>query len=437
MEITVQKFGGSSLATDQQIDAVAERIAAAHRAGQALAVVVSARGNTTDELVAAAETLHDPARLDAAPTKGTAHRFDGVPPHDAVSARETDQLLATGELVAAALLAIALRGRHVPALSLSGAQAGLRATGRHGAGVVTAVDTAPIRGHLAAGQVVVVAGFQALADSGDVITLGRGGSDISAVVLAVAHGASACEIYTDVNGVYSADPRVVEGARVLPALPAPVMAEMAWSGARVLHPRAVELAATHGVDVVVRHAHRGEPGSTILGRNPMLLEESVGISAVTHEDAVAQVIISSGERRSLSGVEVLDALARNQIAVDALAWSPPTADPRMAFCVPADAVEDVRAALEPVAAAGGGAVEVRTTVGKVSLVGTGLLSRPGITAKALVELAELGIPAECVSSTQARLCFIVPAGRVRDAVVALYHRLRTERDTAIPELTPA
>ncbi|MEU5882069.1 aspartate kinase [Spirillospora sp. NPDC047279] len=419
MEITIQKYGGTSLATDEQVHTIADRAASAHGRGRSLVVVVSARGGTTDELIEAA------GALTADPCPG-----------------ETDKLLATGEVAAAAMMAISLQGRGVPAVSLTGPQAGLRAAGRHGAGVVTEIDPAPVRDWLERDHVVVVAGFQALTPAGDVITLGRGGSDTSAVALAAAHDARACEVYTDVDGVHRADPRVVEGAPILPRVEARVMAEMAVSGARVMHARAVELAATYGLDVGIGNAAGGGTATTIVGRRepmheagppPTTLGERPRVVAITHETAVVQTIVRAGAR--LTGPAVLDALADGQISVDAVASWPSTAeDLHLAFCAPASQLPAVRDVLGPLLEQHGGAVEAREPCGRVSIVGTGLLSRPGLTAGAIAELARYGIPADCVSCTSTRTSLLVPVERVRDAVVILYGLFELDRE---PVLAPA
>lgn len=414
MEITVQKYGGSSLATEEQITRVARQVAHAHHQGDALIVVVSARGGTTDELLRSAVTVS------AEPDP-----------------QETDKLLATGENAAAALLAIALRELGVPAVSLTGPQAGLRAAGRFGFGVVSDVDTKPVRRWLARRHVTVVAGFQAGTDQGMVITLGRGGSDTSAVALAVAHGASRCEIYTDVDGVRRADPRVVPAAALLPEIAADVMAEMAFTGARIMHSRAVELAAAHDIDITVRDsAHRGA-GTTIIGRRLRMhhagtapgrktgfeYEQRAGVAGVTHDRSVAQLIVHTSGRLVSRAAGILDSLAQRQIVVDALVWRTRNdEDLEMSCCVPETTATDALSAANDIVRADGGSAWVRRPVGTVSVVGIGLLSRPGLTALAMRTLLEAGIDAECVSCTQARVTFLLDAERVHDAVAALHDR---------------
>src|SRR5919202_954335 len=227
--IVVQKYGGSSVATAEHIKAVAERVKKTHESGLSLVVAVSAMGKTTDRLLAlAAEVSREP------------------------SLREIDQLLATGEEQSVALLAMALHDRGVAATSLTGPQAGMKTTGRYGSGVISGIQPDRLRGLLDEGQVAIVAGFQGVNALGDIMTLGRGGSDTTAVALAAALGADRCEVFTDVDGVYTADPRIVAGARRIPVVLPSEMAEMAWRGAKVMHPRAVELGALYGVEIHVR-----------------------------------------------------------------------------------------------------------------------------------------------------------------------------------------
>ncbi|HEV2783347.1 MAG TPA: aspartate kinase [Actinophytocola sp.] len=404
MEILVQKYGGSSLATDRQVVLVARRVARAHRRGASVIVVVSARGDTTDDLLRAAGLV-------------------GVAP-DPV---ETDKLLATGETASAALLAIALRGLGVPAVSLTGPEAGLRAVGRPGHGVVASVAVEPVRRWLTERHVVVVAGFQAASDHGPVITLGRGGSDTSAVALAVAHGADRCEIHTDVDGVRRADPRIVTKPARLPEIDAGLMAEMAFSGARVIHTRAVELAAAHGIDITVHNSARLGRGSTIIGRrtgmlDPGTIEGRAGVAAVTHQLAVGQLFVRTSRGRLPTAAAIFDALAQRQITVDSVTWrTRPDGELELSCCIPESAVVDARAAVNRIAG-NGGAAWVRRSLATVSAVGTGLLSRPGLTALAMRAFLETGIDAECVSASQARITFLVPAEQVHDAVSALYRQ---------------
>ena len=415
MEILVQKYGGSSVATLERVHHVARRIAESHRAGCHTVVVVSARGDTTDELL----------RL-AGETSATR------PP------REVDQLLASGECASAALLAIALNGLGVPAVSLTGPQAGVRAAGRHGAGVIASVQTRRIRRLLERGNVVVVAGFQGLNAGGDIVTLGRGGSDTTAVALAAELRAGRCEIYTDVPGVLTADPRVVPTARVLPVVDAAVMAEMAFAGARVLHPRSVELAAMERIEVYVRGTFTSGPGTVIPGGVDVNELETRGVVvAVTHDLDVARVLVHCrGARRDLAG-DVLGVLAAGGVPVDLVARSGPYEDEfRMGFTMRRSDAAELAPALHRTAAALGGAVRIEENIGKLSVVGMGLLSRPEYTARTLAALSAAGIGTSWLSTSQLRTSVTVPLDRVLDAVEVLHREFELDREpTALDAMT--
>ncbi|GAB3174264.1 aspartate kinase [Myceligenerans halotolerans] len=397
-ETVVKKFGGSSLASADQVRAAAGTVAAEHANGTAVAVVVSARGDTTDELLAAADAVG----------AGTA-----APP------REIDQLLSTGEIASAAQLAIALHAAGVPAVSLTGAQAGIAVTGLPGAGTVESIDTTRLRDLLTAGTVPVIAGFQGAGDAGDVVTLGRGGSDTTAVALAAALGAQRCEIYTDVAGIFTADPRLVPDARRLPDVPGPVMAEMSFAGARVMHSRAVELAALRDVDLQVRSSRGTGDGTTIVARPADDGLESRGaVLAVTHDRGVARVLLEA--ERDLAA-EVFQVLAEHGTPVDVVARSGQHEPQfRMGFTIPSAQLERASAALRETVRSHGGHLHVNDDVGKVSLVGTGLLSRPELAARALATLARAGIPTSWLSTTQLRTSVTVPRDRVPAAVAALH-----------------
>jgi aspartate kinase len=406
MSVAVKKFGGSSLSTPGRIRQVAEMVARFRDTGRPTVVVVSARGDSTDELLAAALELH------AAP-----------------AARETDQLLATGENASAALLAMALHDQGAPAVSLTGPQAGIRVSGNHGAGMIAEIDPARILAPLRRGQVVVVSGFQGEDAEGDVITLGRGGSDTTAVALATALSAASCEIYTDVKGIYTADPRVVPEARVLSTIDAGVMAEMAFAGAQVMHSRAVELAASHSIDVVVRGTFTTEPGTTILGRSIDVLESQGSITAVTHDTDIVMALTRSRRPRDGLAADILTELARDSVPVDLLSWGAPDGHGfRMGFALHGSRLAPAREALRRIAAGLGCDTEVDEKVGKVSLVGVGLLNRPDYTARMLALLSRMGVTPSWVSSTQLRVSVIVPLDRVLEAVTALHQEFGLGRD---------
>ncbi|MBT2479515.1 aspartate kinase [Streptomyces sp. ISL-94] len=385
----VQKYGGSSLSQTERLRRVSERVAATHRAGRRTVVVVSARGDTTDELLELVEEV------------GGRHAARRAP-------REIDQLLATGEYASAALLALALERLGVPAVSLTGAQAGIRVVGRHGEGVIDSIDTGRVRRCLDEELVVVVGGFQGLNDAGDVVTLGRGGSDTTAVALAAALDAGSCEIYTDVDGVYTADPRLVESARKLPRVAADVMVEMAFSGAKVLHSRSAELAAAKGVELHVRSSLVDREGTVVSGGDTSLLETGSAITAITSDTDVARILVHC-KGRSDPASEILALLAGNAVPADLVARSGLQEDEfRMGFTVRHSDVARIEEPLESAVAPFDGGISVDTEVAKVSLIGMGLLNRPEYLARLTTVLSGAGIGTSWISSSQLRVSVIVP-----------------------------
>lgn len=403
MDIIVQKFGGSSLATPARLRAAAAVTCAAASAGHAVAVVVSARGNTTDELLSIATEVCVTAR-------------------SGETAREVDQLLATGESASAALFALTLAAQGVPAVSLTGAQAGIRATGKPLAGVISQVAPDRITRALGKGRVAVVAGFQGETEQGDAITLGKGGSDTTAVALAAVLGARGCDIYTDVSGVYTADPRIASSARLIPRIDTKIMTEMAFSGARVMHSRAVELAALQNIDLHVRDPLTPGQGTTITpaaGGTP--LESDGDIIAITHDLNVARMLVHASGRQTDLAAEVLAILAGQPAPVDMVARSGPHENEfRMGFTLRRSDARQIQALLERAPA--GLTVRVDDDVAKISIIGTGLLNRPEYMARMITALSAAGIPTRWVSSSQFRTSAIIPQHRAKDAVIIL-HRI--------------
>lgn len=371
-----------------------------------MTVVVSARGGRTDDL------------LQLAADVGAAS-----------PSRELDQLLAVGECESAALMALTLNGLGVPALSLTGHQAGIQATDRHGDALISRIGAARVRAALEGGQVAVVTGFQGVDHGGDIVTLGRGGSDTTAVALAARLRAAACEIFTDVDGVFSADPRILPAARCLPWVQPGVMAEMAFAGARVLHTRCIELAAMEGVEVRVRNVASQAPGTTIVDRqDDRPLETRRAVVAVTHDTDVARVLVHCQDIRRDLAPDVFEVLAEQGTVVDLVARSGPyESEFRMGFTIRRSQVDSVRAALHKVAAGFGGGVHFDENVGKVSVVGMGLLSRPEYTAKLMAALAAAGIPTSWISTSQMRLSVIVPRDLTVDAVETLHRAFDLDR----------
>ena len=401
MKIVVQKYGGSSVATAEHIKAVAERVKNNHEEeGLSLVVVVSAMGKTTDRLLALTRDL---ARNP--------------------SPREIDQLLSTGEQQSVALLAMALHDRGVAATSLSGPQAGMKTTGRYGSGVIFEIQPERMQQLLAEGQLVIVAGFQGMNALGDVMTLGRGGSDTTAVALAAALGADRCEIYTDVDGIYTADPRIVPEAHRIPVISSAEMAEMAWRGAKVMHPRAVELGALYGVEIHVRFAFSENPG-TIIKEDKALerLETRETLAGIVHDLNVSRVTLTG--IRTGPGVmsRVFTPLAKAGVSVDVIVESAPKEGASdVAFTVSRADFAQARRLAGEVAEALGGQVEGEEDLGKISVVGTGMLNRPGYAANMFDALGRAGIPIRMVSTSEIQVTCVIPAERVEEAV-RLLHR---------------
>jgi aspartate kinase len=409
MDIIVQKYGGTSLASLDDIRTLAEHIAGRHTTDGPTVVVVSARGDTTSRLLALSESL-------GATRTG----------------RETDQLLVTGEYGSAATMAMALRGFGVPAVSLTGQQAGIRAVGKHGEGTIASIDTRRVHDLLRAGNIVVVAGFHGENDQGDVITLGRGGSDTTAVALAGELRAERCEIYTDVDGIYTADPRSVPSARVLRTVDVAVMAEMAFAGARVLHSRAVELSAMRRIELQVRRSWPRAPGTVIpTGSDTHMLETSGVVVAITHDTDVARVLVgATGSRRDLAA-DVLGLLAGNSVPADLVARSGPNeTEFRMGFTIRRSDVEEIRAPLLRYLSQHEGRLHIDDHVGKLSLIGMGLLNRPQYTSRMLSVLSAAGIPTSWISTSQLRTSVVVPRDRVIDGVGLLHHEFALADDGA-------
>ena len=403
--IVVQKYGGSSVATSEHIRAVAEKIARARESGLDLVVAVSAMGKTTDRLLRlAGEVSRDP------------------------SPREIDQLLATGEEQSVALLAMALHDRGIPAESLTGPQAGMTVTGRYGSGVISEIKPKRIHTLLEQGRVVIVAGFQGMNALGDVMTLGRGGSDTTAVALAAALEADRCEIFTDVSGVFTADPRIVPEARRVPVISFEEMAEMSWRGAKVMHPRAVELGALYGVEVHVRSSFEEGPGTIITGGEKLeRLETRETLAGIVHDLDVSRVTLNGIRTGPGTMSRVFAPLAERGISVDVIVESgvkDGAAD--VAFTVTRGNFEEARKLAAGVADTLGGAVEGERDLGKVSVVGTGMLNRPGYAARMFASLGEAGIPIRMVSTSEIQVTCVLPADRVEEAVRVLHRDFELE-----------
>ena len=406
MGIVVQKYGGSSVATAEHIRAVAERVKKAREEqGLDLVVVVSAMGKTTDRLLSLASEV-------------TRHP----------SPREIDQLLSTGEQQSVALLAMALHDRGIAATSLSGPQAGMKITGRYGSGVIYEINPERMRSLLAEGQVVIVAGFQGMNALGDVMTLGRGGSDTTAVALAAALGADRCEIYTDVEGIYTADPRIVPEARRIREISPPEMAEMAWRGAKVMHPRAVELGALYGVEIHVRCSFNESPGTAIREvRNLERLETRETVAGIVHDLDVSRVTLTGIRTGPGTMSRIFAPLAEAGVSVDVIVESAPKKGASdVAFTVSRAGFAEAYRLAGEIAETLGGRVEGEENLGKVSVIGTGMLNRPGYAAKMFDALGREDIPIRMVSTSEIQVTCVIPAAQVEEAVRRLHEEFELE-----------
>jgi aspartate kinase len=394
--ILVQKFGGSSLATPARIRRAARRIAASRAHGVAVVAVVSAMGKSTDQLISLAQRV---ARV----------------PAD----RELDQLLATGEGVSASLVSMALTDLGVPAISLLGFQAGIRTDRRHARARIVNLIPARVERELAQGRTVVVAGFQGIGAEQDVTTLGRGGSDLTAVALAAGLRADRCEILTDVRGVYTADPKLVPGARLLPYISYREMLELASVGARVMHPRAVELAEAYGIFVHVRSSfHQGE--GTIIGPEQEM-ENRERVRGIAHEERVARISVVGIPDHPGTAAAIFQPLAAADITTDVIVQTAShEGKTDLSFTVASGEGERARTLLLPVARAiGARDVLADNGLAKVSVVGSGIRGHPAVAATMFRTLAERGINIELISTSEIRITCIIRADRVAEAVAAL------------------
>ncbi len=403
MTVVVQKFGGSSLAGVARLDKVAERVARTRRTTDRVVVVVSAMGDTTDELIA------------------LAHQLDDDPP-----SREMDMLLSTGETVTAPLLAMALHSRGVDAVSLTGLQAGIRTSGPHRSARITDIVPQRVIEQLALGRVVIVAGFQGATEQLDVTTLGRGGSDTTAVALAVALQAAECEIYTDVEGIHSADPRAVADARPIPFIAYEEMLELAAAGAAVMHPRAVEIGEAYSMPIRVRSAFGDGPGTLIHGHQNM--EDRPKVRGIAHEIDVAKVTLLGVPDRPGIAAAVFGPLGAAHVNVDIIVQNVShSGHTDLSFTVAESDLARARPVLERIAAAVGAAgVDADRDIAKVTVVGTGILGSPGVFGRIFETLAAEQINIRMISTGEIRVTCIIDRDRVVDAVRALHRAFELE-----------
>ena len=403
MGIVVQKYGGSSVATAERIRVVAGRIAKKRAEGHDVVVVVSAMGDTTDELIE------------------LAHQIDSSP-----NAREMDVLLSTGETVSSALMVMALHALGLDAISLSGPQAGMQTSSVHRNARILAIQPERIRRELAQGRIVVVAGFQGLTEGEDVATIGRGGSDTTAVAFAASLDAQ-CEIFTDVDGVYTADPRIVPAARKLNEINYEEMLEMASRGARVMASRAVEIGSVYDVPILVASSFREAPGTLIHG--DIAMEQFNRVRGVAHDLDVAKVVVRAVPDRPGIAATVFEPLADAAISVDVIVQNASTEGlTDLTFTVSKADISRTIPVVEKVAQQiGAGSIATDERVGKVSIVGTGIQSAPGFASRMFRTLFDSGINIEMISTSEIRITCIIAADQVPDAVRALHTAFELDR----------
>lgn len=405
--ITIQKYGGSSVATAEKITNVAKRVAAAAKDSQVV-VVVSAMGDTTDNLLAMAREV--------------AMAPDG---------RELDKLLATGEQASSALLALTLQSLGVSSVSLTGGQAGIITERVPSKARILKIDPRRIREELNGGRVVVVAGFQGITDNAswaDITTLGRGGSDTTAVALAAALRASKCEIYTDVDGVFTTDPRIEPSASKLDAISYEEMLEMAHQGARVMHTRAVELGELYKVEILVANSANNIPG-TLIKKEDATMEVRNPVRGIAHDDDVAKITVNSVPDRPGVSFQLFKSLAEQNINVDVIVQHADSSGMTdVSFTVAlADTDKAHRVVEEVIKTIGGTELIVNREVAKVSVIGSGIRSHPGYAAKMFGALANDGINILSISTSEIRITCLIDKDKVKQAVRALHKAFQLEK----------
>ena len=409
--IVVQKYGGSSVGDVERMKRVASRIVGTRNEGHDVVVVVSAMGDTTDELV------------------DMAARINRRPPQ-----RELDILLTAGERISMSLLAMAIDDLGVSARSFTGSQAGIITDTVHGKARILAVTPERVREALDGGHVVIVAGFQGVSrDTHDITTLGRGGSDTTAVALAAALEADACEIYTDVDGVYTADPRIVPAARKLERLSYEEMLELAAQGAKVLQVRSVEFGRNHGVRIHVRSSFNSSEGTWIVPQEDMV--EDAIISGVAHDTSEAKVTVVGVPDRPGVAAGMFTALADANINVDMIVQNISSEGRTdISFTLPRGEIDQATELLEArLPEIGAERLIVNPSVAKVSLVGAGMKTHPGVAARMFAALSRAGVNIQMISTSTIRVSVIIEDARVDDAVRAVHAEFGLGADALIEE----
>lgn len=402
MSLIVQKFGGSSVRDAQRIRNVAGIIAETYLEGNDVLVVLSAQGDTTDDLIAKAEEIN------SHPSK-----------------REMDMLLATGEQISVALCAMALESMGLPCVSLTAWQVGIQTTAVHGDARIKRIDSERVQAELDQHRIVLITGFQGMDRAGDVTTLGRGGSDTSAVALAAAFRAKLCQIYTDVDGVYTADPRIVPNARHLDEITYDEMLELASQGAGVLHNRSVELAKKFRVDLEVLSSLERKPGTKV---KEVTKVEKTTIACVAKDTSIARIALIGLRHNPGVAFQVFDLLSKHNINVDLILQSIGREDSKdISFTVHEKDLEDARAILtENQEVLCFDHIEVDGNIGKVSIVGAGLMTNCGMAARMFEALYEAGINIQMINTSEIRVSVLLDEGDVDRAVRAIHAKFFDE-----------
>ncbi|HZE42040.1 MAG TPA: aspartate kinase [Stackebrandtia sp.] len=402
MSLVVQKYGGSSVENAERIKRVAERIVSARKRGTDVAVVVSAMGDTTDELLDLAAQV-------------------SPLPHP----RELDMLLTSGERISMALLAMAINNLGYEARSFTGSQAGMITTSAHGKARIIDVTPGRIRGALDEGAVAIVAGFQGIAqDTKDITTLGRGGSDTTAVALAAALYADECEIYSDVDGVYSADPRIVPRAKRIDQITYEEMLELAASGAKIMHLRAVEYARRSNLPLRVRSSYSNKPGTLVTGSMEDLPVEQALITGVAHDRSEAKITVLAVPDEPGQAAAIFEVVADAEINIDMIVQNISTKDSGrtdISFTLPKTDGPTAMAALQKARdKIGFNGLLYDDHIGKVSLVGAGMRSHPGVTATFCKALSQAGVNIEIISTSEIRISVVCRDTELDTAVAAVH-----------------
>ena len=405
-QLVVQKFGGSSLATEDLLRSVAHRVCERRALGTNLVVCVSAMGDTTDELLNLANRLSG----DRSP-----------------SPRETDALISTGELVSASLLGIAIRGLGHDAISLSGRQAGIRTDETFGSARIAEIDPVRVLSELSRGRIVVVAGFQGLTRSDDTTTLGRGASDLTAVAIAASIKADVCEIYTDVDGIYTADPRLVPDARIISHIGYEEMLEMASLGAK-MNPRSIEMAAVHKVPMLITSSFNPDAQGTKIGNfQGSNMEIRKSITSIATERAVARVTLHGIADKPGIAAAIMSPLADAGISVDVIVQNVSTRGlTDMSFTVGQEYLQRVAEITESNDKVQHSGLATRGELAKVSVVGTGMTNSPGYAARMFRALADADVNIEMITTSEIRITCIVDQEQVGTAAKAIHAEFALE-----------